>query len=241
MRPIAQVTSPADVQFYYAEDDYGIADRMIAGLRLFVGVPIKNIVHSPYVDEVQKYLETMDRTTPTVVILDNILDSTTRDNKLRGVDVAQDLVRRQSEFPNIQLVTVVSSDRGFVHSAIKEGGPNMGFEFWNKSTNMYLSLAWIAECLKNGQVISRKEWLEKNGIHNADFDSNQTRVPQEKKLANLCDAFMGCDTLDEAARYLRYDHLNVGDFFNFPSSEVMRKLGFDPRGKEGQRPLGERR
>ncbi|QQG44043.1 MAG: hypothetical protein HYW86_04225 [Candidatus Roizmanbacteria bacterium] len=238
MRQFSPVASLKDIQIVYAEDSVHVYPKIIAGMRHLIGIPKENITHFLQLDAAAKFLEKkMDR--PTFVILDN----TTSPSKTRGLELAKSLLERKSEFPNLNLVTVSSNEINFPHFG--EGKylkdlQDLGGEYWFKGNDGNIMLLWLGECMRTGQVIPRAEWLSNLGLESSYPKVDRRNLIEDSIIYELCDRLVNAPNDEEVAQILKGKKmssqidLEIGDFFNLPSKEVITRLGVPPRGIEGQ-------
>src|SRR3989338_760592 len=156
--------NPSQAHAIIAEDSENIVETVNVGMRWFIGIPDKNIHTFEELDDAGDYIkEEHDRSLPTVVILDN----NTPRSVWKGASLAFHLLENRRKYPNLIVVTVSSSDMGlltrdegrYIADLKKAGG-----EFWAKHTERFLMTLWLADCMKEGGIISRERWLSSLGI-----------------------------------------------------------------------------
>lgn len=222
---------PSQAQAIIADDSEDIVDTMKVGMRWFIGIPDNNIHTFEELDHADRYIR-HNRGLPSIVILDN----NTPKSNWKGASLAFHLLENRREYPNLIVVTVSSSDMGlltrdegrYIEDLKKAGG-----EFWAKHTERFLMTLWLADCMKEGKIISRETWLSSLGISTRYQDTIEDRGPEESKLFLLFNKVLDAERWGgKPEEILASNGLKRGDFFKRDSGEVLSILGF-PRGGRG--------
>lgn len=113
-----------------------------------------------------------------------IIDNRTGHGAMSGIELAK---RVRREAPEAIVVSLNSSDLGEIRDFGLEELHGRGIEFWYKMTESLLMIPWIADCIKEGKMIPRTEWLESigepSGFLIEGLDPNRET---EMALRNLC-------------------------------------------------------
>lgn len=112
-----------------------------------------------------------------------IFDNRTGFGTISGIDLAQEV---REKFPEATVVSLNSSDFGEMKTFGIEKLRELGIELWYKPSETFLMIAWVADCTKEGKMISREEWLVRMGEQTRYFDSNERTRPTEFALRSLC-------------------------------------------------------
>lgn len=230
MRNFPPIQSPNHVNIVYAEDSEYEAVGTIAGLQWLVGVPPENITHFTELDDAAHHIENLNKRQPTVAIFDN----NTPRSGWKGHQLAKSLLRKQNEYPNLDIVTVSSSDMGLVFdNAGREIDEiqKLGGEFWAKHSDGNLMLLWLGESLRTGTMPSRVDWLNNLGIESQYQTAGQDRLPQDWAIYQALDALTFPSVEDHRGQeqnILAEYKLKVGDFFYKQPEIVLSNLGFPP-------------
>lgn len=148
-----------------------------------------------------------------------VLDNHTGFGHMSGLDLAQQI---RQNYPEALVVSLTSSD---IDEMVQFGIGRLrglGIEVWDKKSEAFKMIAWLADCAKENRIISREEWLTRLGesIEYTGLDS----TPVEKALRRIARDLENKEP-DESLRgvFMKRDTVEYLHELTSPGGQVERK------------------